>query len=132
MDGDKFPFDQFFTGGGAVPEVDPSDLDAVLELCGGGVQPSRDQPKATGSSLFEQVCSPGADVFSVFYRSAMLQLMGGLNLLSPWLHDGVLDKAVIRVAATFPMEKMDVGVVRSSLPFDLEEFVKQIKAAAGD
>ena len=132
MDGDHLPFPQFFTGGGAVPEVDPADLESVLELCG-GVQPPEDRPKATGWSVCEQVCSPGADVLSVCYRAGMLQLLcGPLDLLSPWLHDGVLDKAVIRVAATFPMEKMEVGVVRNSLPFDFEEFVKQVEAAAGE
>jgi hypothetical protein len=130
MDGDQFPFDQFLAGGGAVPEVDPADLECVLELCG-GVHPSDDQPKATGFSMCEQGCSPGADVLSVCYRAGMLQLLGGpLSLLSPWLHDGVLDKAVIKVAAKFPMEKVEAGVVRHSLPFDLEEFVKQVKAAA--
>jgi len=43
-----------------------------------------------------------------------------------WTHDGELDDAVFQIAATFPMEKMRTGVVREGLPFDVEEFVKQI------
>jgi len=41
-------------------------------------------------------------------------------------HDGEFDDAVFQVAATFPMEKMRTGVVREGLPFDVDEFVKQI------
>jgi hypothetical protein len=129
MDHDHPPVPPLFTEGGAVAEVDPVDLESVLQLCG-GIQPAPgNRERATGQDLFAQLCSPGADVRAVSYRAAMLQLMGGpLNLLSPWLHDGILDKAVIQVAARFPMETMEVGVVRNSLPFDFEEFVKQVEA----
>lgn len=128
MDGDQFPFPQFFNGGGAVQEVDVADIESVLELFG-GVRPVEHRPKAIGLSVCEQVCSPQADVLSVCYRVGMLHLLcGPLHLLSLWLHDGVLDKAVIKVAAKFPMAKMEIGVLRNSLPFDFEEFVKQVEA----
>jgi hypothetical protein len=127
LEDDQFPFARFFAGGGAVPEVDPADLESVLELCG-GIQPTEDQPKSTDWSICEQVCTSGADVVSVAYRVSMLQMCAHLNVLSPWLDNGLLDKAVIRVAARFQMEKMVFGEVRNSLPFDVEEFVKQVEA----
>jgi hypothetical protein len=37
---------------------------------------------------------------------------------------------VIQIAATFPMKRMGVGVVHEGLPFDVEEFLKQIVARA--
>jgi hypothetical protein len=117
------------SGGGFVPEVDPVDLEVVFQLCGGSEPTRESKQAATGASVFERACSPGADVLAVWYRAAMLQLLcGPIGLLLPWLHDGVLDKAVIRVAAIFPMEKMQVGVVRDDLPLNVQEFVKQIEA----
>ncbi len=50
----------------------------------------------------------------------------GLEILMPWTHDGELDDAVFQVAAKFPMTNMEVGVVHDGLPFDVEEFLKQI------
>jgi hypothetical protein len=59
----------------------------------------------------------------------MLQLLcGPIGVLAAWLNDGVLDKAVIKVAATFPMEKMQVGVLHQGPPLDVPEFFKQIEA----
>jgi hypothetical protein len=129
MDVDNSQIDGWFAGG-VVPEVDPVDLESILQMCG-GIQPAPgNREKATGEDLMAQVCRPGADVRAVGYRAAMLQLMGGpLDMLSPWLHDGILDKAVIKVAAKFPMEGMEIGVRRNGLPLDLGEFMKQVEAA---
>jgi hypothetical protein len=49
------------------------------------------------------------------------------KFFSDWLRDGDLDEAVFEVAATFPMKKMDVGDVNPGLPFDLQEFLRQIE-----
>jgi len=117
------------SGGGFVPEVDPVDLELVFQLCGGSKPTPESKQLATGFDGFERACSPGADVLAVWYRAAMLQLLcGPIGLLLPWMHDGVLDRAVIRVAAIFPMEKMQVGVVHHDLPLNVQEFVKQIEA----
>ena len=43
------------------------------------------------------------------------------GLLSPWLRDGQLE-SVFQVAATFPMKRLQVGVVHESLPFNIPEF----------
>jgi hypothetical protein len=48
--------------------------------------------------------------------------------LTPWSHEGQLDDAVFQIAATFPMQKLPVGLVKNGLPFDVQELVKQIGA----
>lgn len=73
--------------------------------------------------MFEQVCSPGADVEAVWYRTSML-----------WMLSTVLPKfevtdAAFEIAATFPMKKMKVGVVYNEPTFDLQEFMKQVAGA---
>jgi CspA family cold shock protein len=58
----------------------------------------------------------------------MLELMTQPDMLAQWTHNGELDDVVFQVAATFPMKKMQVGVVHRGLPFDVQEFVKQVGA----
>jgi hypothetical protein len=123
---------------GDVSAVNPADLKAVCAF-------SREVQAATGgkagmieSGLYERMCSPAADVEAVWYRASMLGLLEMLpnadpqmfpeSPLTPWTHNGELDDAVFQVAATFPMKRMGVGAVHEGLPFDLEEFLKQIGA----
>lgn len=79
---------------------------------------------------FQHVCSPGANVMAVWFRVSMLEAMKVMtpDMLAPWTHNNDLDDVVFQVAATFPMKKMQVGVVHDGPPFDVEEFVKQIGA----
>jgi hypothetical protein len=127
----------FWKSKGDVPAVDPADLKAV---CGRmrDMKARASQNTAISSSAYQGVCSPGADTMAVWYRASMLGLLEMLpqvspqmfpeSPLTPWLHDGEIDDAVIQVAATFPMKNMEVGVVRDGLPFDVEEFLKQVGA----
>jgi hypothetical protein len=63
---------------------------------------------------------PGAEVGAVWYRVSMLQLLAGpIGVLLP--------DAVFSFAATFPMNKLSVGEVSQGLPFDVEEFIKQLE-----
>lgn len=80
---------------------------------------------------YENVCSPGANAVAVWYRASMLGLLQMIpgKPLTPWTRDGELDDAVFQVAATFPMNKLPVGIVKNGLPFDVEEFVKRIEKA---
>ena len=77
---------------------------------------------------FARVCRPKADISAVWYRAAMLNLPSAAALFSRWVHDGKFDDAALKVAARFPMKKLHVGVVHQGLPFEVEEFVKQIEA----
>lgn len=114
--------------GGDVAAVDAADLKAVRAF----MRNSRPGPTARGISggMYESMCSPGANVEAVWYRASMLGLLEMLagKMLTPWTNDGELDDKVIQVAATFPMKKMEVGVIHEGPPFDVAEFLKQIGA----
>lgn len=115
---------------GGVPAVSPDDLKAVWQVSAEFEARNPGQCGAIGSTVYENVCSPGANVMSVWYRAGMLWMLKMFpeSPLDRWTHDGQLDDAVFQVAATFPMEKMKTGVVREGPPFDVEEFVKQVAA----
>ena len=121
------PTHDFWAGGGKsadelVPAVDLADLRSVLDI-----SRSSKPNSAIGIGIFESICSPGADVHAAWYRAAMLTLLSKeTNLFFRWVHDGEFDDALLKVAAKFPMKKLNVGVVHQGLPFDVEEFVKQI------
>jgi hypothetical protein len=65
---------------------------------------------AIGMSVYQSVCSPGASVTAAWYRVTMLGLCEQMGLLPGFKRDGDYSDAVFRVAATFPMKRMDVGV----------------------
>ena len=113
---------------GPVSVVDSADLRAAWGLLGEVRRRHADQPVAMGIGMFERACTPGADIRSVYYRAAMLQLCERRGLLSPGLRDGQLEETAFRVAATFPMKRMQVGTVYEGLPFDVPEFTRQIES----
>jgi hypothetical protein len=104
-----------------IPAVDSQDLRAVWEL----TQQSKAQLPAEQSSSFgidvalvAQVCSPEANVFAVFMRSALLEVL---------IHEGLLtaplDPAVFDVAAAFPIPAFD--------QFNPKDFVRQLDSRPG-
>jgi hypothetical protein len=110
---------------GVVPTVKPEDLKSVWQLFADSEARNPGQSVAIGDSVFKSVCSPGADVFSVWYRVSILAAV--IRMRPDLLSDVQRNDSVFEVAATFPMEKMQVGVARNGLPFDVEEFVKRIE-----
>jgi len=124
----ELPPDLWESQEGDVPGVNPADLRKVWQLFSDVQARNLGQSGSIGNSVYASVCSPGADVMAVWYRTSMVALMTKMmpELLAQWTHDGQFDDAVFQVAATFPMEKMRTGVVRQGPPFDVEEFVKQI------
>jgi hypothetical protein len=123
--------DFFGARGGEVTAVNPDDLRKVWTMMREvQARALSGHAGSISSGMYENVCSPGANVVAVWYRASMLgllQLMSG-KPLTPWSHDGGLDDAVFQVAATFPMKKLPVRIGKNELPFDLEEFVKQVVA----
>ena len=115
--------------GEAVPQVDPEDLMAVWNL---GQEVKRDHPDggiAIGMSIFEATCKSGAIVKAVVYRTNKIDI---LRYVAPEIMDPLIqDKldAVLRTAATIPMEWMGVGVVRQGFPFDADEFIRRVSEA---
>ncbi len=116
----------WFASNEPVPAVAPADLRSIWTMR--GANPSG-QSTATDMHAFERICSPGADLQAVLYRVWMLQMLAGTMgmLLSPWLRNGELADAVFRVAATFPMKRMSVGVPQQELPFDVRGFLAEIE-----
>jgi len=118
---------------GFVNAVEAIDLHKVWVLCRDMQAQDRPSGKSRAVGLFglQAVCGPGADAHSVWYRASLLLMLSRrADVLMPWTHDGELDQAVFRVAAVFPMGKMPVGVVRDGMPFDVEEFLRQVEAEA--
>jgi len=103
----------------------------LLAMPGGSLQ----QPTtaATAVRLLLPISQSGllpADVMSVWYRAGMLWALKQVqpDLLAQWTHNGELGDVVFQVAATFPMKKIQVGVVYDGPPFEVQEFVKQVAA----
>jgi hypothetical protein len=107
---------------GDAASVDPADLRAVWKMM-------RDTGHKLGPQTsidyrsFERVCSPGANVQAVWYRASMLAM------LSKALPGFEPKDASFEIAASFPMKKMEVGVVYNEPPFNLQEFMKRVAEA---
>ena len=114
---------------GDVPAVSADDLKKVWQVSA-ELEAKNPGHGAIGNTMYEDVCGPGADVTSAWYRASMLWVLKEMmpDVLASWMHDGQLDDVVFEVAATFPMAKMKTGVVREGPPFDVEGFVKRIGA----
>jgi len=85
------------------------------------------------NDAWKRACSPGADLFAMFYRIAFLEMLADQGFLSPWLHNGELDDAVFKVFATFPLKRIQrgrSGRSQEGFPFDVEELMKQIEKEA--
>jgi hypothetical protein len=120
----------FVAENGPIPSVNPADLRSVCAV-------QRDiRSRFPGQRVLmvddddlKHACSPGADLFAIGYRIAMLEMLTELRLLSPWLHNGELDDAVFNVFATIPMKRIQKGG-QEGFPFDVQELTKQIEKEA--
>jgi hypothetical protein len=115
---------------GLVAMVDPSDLRRVWIICHSQKAQTPNRQVAIGFGAFERVCSSGSDVRATWYRAALLEMLcGSIGLLPPWLNinNGELHDAVFRVAAKFPIKKLQVGTPNQGPPLDVQTFLKQIE-----
>lgn len=112
---------------GSVPPVEPADLRSVWTMQNGVQALHPGQQIAIPADAYQRACEPEADVRAVYERVSYLWMLREVGMLDLWLRDGVLDDAVFDVAATIPMSRMQIGVVHQKPPFDLEEFIKQVK-----
>src|SRR5450631_3523116 len=126
--------DIFGNGGkpdtGSVPPVDPADLQSVWKMQSGFQALRPGEQMAISIDSYKLACGPGADVHAVFERVSLLRILQKQGVLSPWLRGGILDEAVFQVAATIFMSRMQLGIVYHKLPFDKQEFLKQIEKQA--
>jgi hypothetical protein len=119
---------------GFVPSVSPADLKAVWNLWRDMAARTPGQNVGIGQSVYQGICSPGADTRAVYYRAAMLQMVRSFRQQNDELPDAMqpiveLPDAVFEITAKFPMKSMRVGVSQQGLPFDVEEFGRQVEQA---
>jgi hypothetical protein len=110
--------------GEAVPAVDPADLKAVWAY---QQETAARYPQGgvfTGMGVLKHLCSPGADVRAVWYRSMMLGLLERM-LESAW-PGGKPSEAAFTVTSRMELKWMGVGVPSRGLPFDVGEFLGQV------
>jgi hypothetical protein len=108
-----------------VPAVDPDDLKRVWNV----------RPPWTATS-HKDACSPGADVGAVVQRRHMIGMLVGRKLLEPWAHDELLDDAVFRVVAEFPLHERQIMppymIPGDELyPFDPNAFLQRLVRETG-
>lgn len=114
---------------GLVAPVDPSDIQEVVRMCSETIAQALGLPgPAIGANALKQMCTPEAHVMAIWYRVRMLGLCDGL--LSAYKTDGEYTEAVYRLAATFPMKRIEMDVIHEGPPFDTEEFLKQVERAS--
>ena len=114
---------------GPIPSVDSADLGKVWAVQRDARSRFPGQKILADADDWEQVCSPDVDLFAIWYRMAMLEMLAEHGVLSPWLHDGELNDAVFRVFATFPVKRIPKGG-QEGYPFDVQRLVKQIEEEA--
>jgi len=112
---------------GSVPPVDPADLRSVWTMQREVQASNPGQQIGISADVYKRACGPAADVRAVYVRVSQLWMLQEVGVLAPWLRDGVPDDAVFHVAATIPMNRMQIGVVYEQPPFDVDEFMKQVE-----
>jgi hypothetical protein len=115
------------------PAVDPADISRVWAFMGKArAAASQDkqleaaeQPSSIGFSpeSLAQECSPAANIFAVWLRTAILELLSQQGLLKPWQRDGDLDDRVFGVAACFPIAGIE--------HFNPDEFLEELHSETG-
>jgi hypothetical protein len=123
-------FDLFGDGAegdtGPVPSVDAADLKSVWAMQNELQAKVPGKQIGIGAEFYRRACGEGADIRSVFTRVSQLRVLQMLGMLLPWTHGLVVNDAVFKVAATFPMTRMQTGIVYDELPFDLQKFLNQV------
>ncbi len=110
-----------------VPAVDPSDLRAVCDF-GGDIPSEPGKMAAVSADLFAQACSPGADIFAIWYRSAMLGLVFAAFEIPFWLreHRHVKANYIFEVFSRLPMRGPSQD---RRLPFDFRALLAELERA---
>jgi hypothetical protein len=111
--------------GDPVPVVDPADMKAVWAY---QQETAARYPQGgvfTGMEVLKHLCSPGADIRAVSYRSMTLGLLE-LMLESAW-PGGQPSESAFKVAARMELRWMAVGVPYRGLPFDVQTFLAEVR-----
>jgi hypothetical protein len=118
-------FTQEAEQGASVPPVSADDLKLPHNVC---IEMTKRYSRKDGViilDLMARSCNPGVNLAAVWLRHSRLRLLVRQGLLAEWQHDTDLDDAVYRVAATIPMNGIDL---------DPETFIRVLRdeIARGD
>jgi hypothetical protein len=117
------------TAGKPVPEVDPADIKAVLEI---GLDMERRHPGgeyAIGRGAYQNACKPGALTKEVLFRADKINTF---RLFAPSVMDPLLQQkleAVCVTAAHIPMKWTATDLIRDEWAFDPDEFIRRVREA---
>ena len=134
-----------WVGSGLVPVVNPADVKVMWDVRCDAETRHPGELVATANGVIP--CSPGADMRAVSYRTAMLSLLFHIcktakeapapksegaerfekhvERLEKWQTGDRLD-VLFKVIATIPLHWLD-DEGPSTLPFDIEEFIRQVE-----
>jgi hypothetical protein len=121
-------FHAFFQGvqdGAPIPPVDPVDMSDVRDFYKDAAQryPEFSEGKvAVDVDTLARVCRPGVNVLAVSLRYQILYVMLKVGVLAEWQHGAELDDAVYRVAATIPL---------NGVQLDPNAFVQRLREEIG-
>lgn len=115
---------------GDVPKVSVDDLRNVWKLFSDVQARHPGEQMILGNDVYNSVCGPGADITAVWFRASMLWMLKEMlpEQVASWMRDGRFEDVVYEIAAAFPMQRLQTGIVREGPPFDVEEFVRQVEA----
>jgi hypothetical protein len=121
-------FMAFFQGvqdGAPIPPVEPADMLCIRDLYKNLAQryPEFAEGKASvGVEMLANACRPGANVLAVGLRYQLLWAMVKLGVLAEWQHGEELNDTVYRVAATIPL---------NGIQLDPNTFVQCLRGEVG-
>jgi len=114
--------------GELVPEVDFRDIKAMWAFMQDLKKRHPEGNVGISTSVYQSVCSPGADIRAVSYRLSILGMVG--HLLEPVYSGGEFTEAALKAAAKVEMTWLPVGVPQKGFPFDVIEFLARARAEA--
>jgi len=104
--------------GAAIPTVDGHDLKCLHELCVERAKRYCGKDGVVTLDSMVRACSPTADLPAVWLRHSQLRSLYRHGLLAEWQHGTALDDAVFRLAATIPMNGVEL---------DKNEFLRRLR-----
>ncbi len=104
--------------GVAIPPVAKGDLRVLHEISVDMAKRYLGKDGVASVNVMARACSPGANLPAVWFRYTRLRLLAKQGVLAEWQHNAGFDDAVYQVAATIPM---------NGLQLDQEAFIQRLR-----
>ena len=104
--------------GATIPPVAQGDLKSLHELCVERAKRYCGKDGVVTLDSMARVCSPDANLPAVWLRHTQVRSLYRHGLLAEWQHGTALDDAVFRLAATVPMNGVNL---------DTEAFIRRLR-----